>query len=214
MSENPELDRSTYELSKAYLKEALKHMMAAGRSIRDLSEFALEKFGDDFLPYVEQFYRDVRDGRIAISDIGASARAAILGLHVSAEERESMIREAAYYRSEKRGLGGEYSLDDWLWAEKQIDEKLARNVGLVVRGSKGVSSITAVAEKGLTNVRDAVITWVERKSPGTTEPKKAHGRIRTTEKPPGGEQQKSRKKEKSGRKTVSAKQDAARKRSP
>ena len=36
-------------------------------------------------------------------------------------EREIMIREAAYYRFEKRGHVHGYDLDDWLAAEFEID---------------------------------------------------------------------------------------------
>ena len=45
---------------------------------------------------------------------------------VSAEERRSMIAEAAYYLAERRDFKGEDSASDWLAAEAEIDNKLAK----------------------------------------------------------------------------------------
>ena len=45
---------------------------------------------------------------------------------VSAEERYSMIAEAAYYRAEQRGFQVAGPVTDWLAAEKEIDERLAK----------------------------------------------------------------------------------------
>lgn len=46
---------------------------------------------------------------------------------VSAEERYSMIAEAAYYRAEQRGFQDEGPVADWLAAEKEIDKRLAKS---------------------------------------------------------------------------------------
>jgi hypothetical protein len=35
-----------------------------------------------------------------------------------------MIREAAYFKAEKRGFAPGHELDDWLEAEEEIDNKL------------------------------------------------------------------------------------------
>jgi hypothetical protein len=35
-----------------------------------------------------------------------------------------MIREAAYFKAEKRGFAPGHELDDWLEAEEEIDKKL------------------------------------------------------------------------------------------
>ncbi len=43
---------------------------------------------------------------------------------VSAEERQRMIAEAAYFRALARGFAGGDALDDWLAAEQQIDGAL------------------------------------------------------------------------------------------
>lgn len=43
----------------------------------------------------------------------------------SAESRQAMIAEAAYFIAEQRGFGSGRELEDWLLAEKQIDAVLA-----------------------------------------------------------------------------------------
>ena len=44
----------------------------------------------------------------------------------SRKSRLAMITEAAYYRAEKRGFQSGNPVEDWLAAEKEIDEKLAK----------------------------------------------------------------------------------------
>jgi DUF2934 family protein len=41
------------------------------------------------------------------------------------ETREARIAEAAYWRAERRGFSAGQELDDWLAAEKEVDEDLA-----------------------------------------------------------------------------------------
>lgn len=45
---------------------------------------------------------------------------------ISAEERQRMIAEAAYFRAQQRGFTGGDPLADWLAAEEEIDRRLAR----------------------------------------------------------------------------------------
>ena len=45
---------------------------------------------------------------------------------VSSEQRLAMIREAAYYKAEKRGFTGGNDAQDWADAEREIDELLAK----------------------------------------------------------------------------------------
>jgi hypothetical protein len=40
------------------------------------------------------------------------------------EARRRMIREAAYFKAEKRGFAPGHELDDWLEAEEEIDNRL------------------------------------------------------------------------------------------
>lgn len=39
------------------------------------------------------------------------------------ESREARIAEAAYWRAERRGFQSGHELDDWLQAEKEIDDR-------------------------------------------------------------------------------------------
>ena len=42
----------------------------------------------------------------------------------AAERRQSMIREAAYFRAQRRGFVGGNAVDDWLEAEAEVDHML------------------------------------------------------------------------------------------
>ena len=42
----------------------------------------------------------------------------------SPEERRRMIAEAAYFRAEKRGFAGGDPVEDWIVAERRVDEAL------------------------------------------------------------------------------------------
>jgi len=42
------------------------------------------------------------------------------------ESREARIAEAAYWRAERRGFTAGQELDDWLAAEREVDEDLAK----------------------------------------------------------------------------------------
>jgi hypothetical protein len=179
MANRPKIDNKTYESSKRYLIEAMKQMAEAGHRIQDLSDFVLEKFGDEFLPYLERFYRDIREGNVRLSGIKQSVITSFLGPGITAgereRERERMIRETAYLRAEQRGFGAGSPDDDWLYAERQIDEQLARHIGLVAKGRKKASSVTEAAEKELASVKNAVESWLESRrktSPEATAAKK------------------------------------------
>ncbi|MBI3898889.1 MAG: DUF2934 domain-containing protein [Gammaproteobacteria bacterium] len=43
---------------------------------------------------------------------------------ITAEKRRALIAEIAYFRAEARGFAGGDATDDWLQAERQVDEKL------------------------------------------------------------------------------------------
>lgn len=40
---------------------------------------------------------------------------------VTPTEREQMVAVAAYYRAEQRGFSSGKEVEDWLWAEKEIE---------------------------------------------------------------------------------------------
>lgn len=50
-----------------------------------------------------------------------SYAAATAGSNISAEERQRMIQEAAYYHYVQRGFANGHDLDDWLAAEAELD---------------------------------------------------------------------------------------------
>lgn len=43
------------------------------------------------------------------------------------EERRKMVAEAAYYRAQRRDFASGDELNDWLEAEKEIDQQLANS---------------------------------------------------------------------------------------
>jgi hypothetical protein len=158
-------DSTTYEVAKTHLKAAFEHSIAAGRDVWELTEFAFEKFGDSFGPYLHQFFRDVGEGRIKIHDLTESAKASLVGGHVTAEERESMIREAAYLRAEQRGFVNGSPEEDWLLAEQEVDERLMRQSGLIGKGRRALSSAATWTEQELASFEDMVTHWLEEKPP-------------------------------------------------
>jgi hypothetical protein len=56
-----------------------------------------------------------------------------------------MIAEAAYYLAQKRGFGGEHSLDDWLAAEQQVRQ--------VISPTRGASALKAGEKAAQTGKR-------------------------------------------------------------
>lgn len=48
-------------------------------------------------------------------------------LQAELEEYREMIAEAAYVKAEQRGFKGGHELEDWLAAEKEISDFLARS---------------------------------------------------------------------------------------
>jgi hypothetical protein len=161
MTQDSRHDQASYERAKPYFKSALEHLLAAGGSVRDLTEFALERFGDRVLPHLRHFLDELRDEKVAISGLTESARQRLLGVHVSAEQRWQMIRDAAYFRAERRGFASGFEEDDWLAAEREIDAKLAEQTGLVERGKKKAASIGRVAEQELDDLRETVAKWMK-----------------------------------------------------
>jgi hypothetical protein len=168
MYEQHRLDESTYDASRVYLRTALEHMLEAGRSVRELSEFALDKFGADFLPYLRQFLHEVGHGRINVSGLSGKARAALGGHSVNSEQRECMIREAAYLRAEARGFCGGSPEQDWLEAEHEVDLRLAQGPGLVVSGGRALAAAVKTMEQELAGSGDVVARWLGDRTPAGT----------------------------------------------
>jgi hypothetical protein len=161
MPESNQVDKPTYESAREYLKDALEHILAAGRSAREFGEFALDKFGDTFVPYMHAFSDDISQGRIKVKGLGKTAKETVFGRHVTREEREDLIREAAYLRAESRGFIGGSPEEDWCEAEREIDQRLAQETGLVEKGRETVTSATSVVERELGDLKQVVSGWLK-----------------------------------------------------
>lgn len=46
-----------------------------------------------------------------------------------AERREARIRERAYFRAEQRGFASGHAIEDWLEAEREVDEAASQPSG-------------------------------------------------------------------------------------
>jgi len=161
MSKDTKSDKARYQVVETYLKSAFEHMLAAGRSAREFNEFTLEKFGEQFRPYLRKFLADVGEGRVKVKGMTKAAKASLLGAHVTPQERIELIRIAAYVRAERRGFFGGSPEQDWLEAEREIDAQLSQDVGLVGKGQKALSSATALIEKEFDSIKDSIATWLE-----------------------------------------------------
>lgn len=60
----------------------------------------------------------------AISDRQTVVVAVRKGFDPARSDREEWIRVAAYFEAERRGFAPGHELDDWLAAEREIDETL------------------------------------------------------------------------------------------
>jgi hypothetical protein len=161
MAKGEKIDVSTYETARGYLKSALEQMIGAGRSVKEFGEFALDKFGDTFIPYLNQFSQDIKNGSIKIKGLGESAKTTLFGRHVTLEERERMIREASYLRAEQRGFATGHEQEDWYEAEREVDQRLAQETGLVEKGRKALNSVSTTIEEEVDDIKQVVTGWLE-----------------------------------------------------
>jgi len=164
MPDQNSFNARAYENVKTHLKGSLEQMIAAGHDVREYSEFVLEKFDETYIPHLRQFLSDVSKGEIEIKGLTKAAKARIMGHHVSVEEREAMIHEAAYYLAEKRGFNGGNEAEDWAAAERQVDTQLAREAGLIDKSRKLFEATVAGAEKELSNIMMILQAWLDEKN--------------------------------------------------
>jgi hypothetical protein len=148
------------EPTRDYLKSALEHMLAAGRSVSDMVEFSLERFGDRVIPDVQAFLHQVQRGEIKVKGLSRSAREALFGMKLTPEERATLIREAAYRKAERRGFSGGSPEQDWLEAEREVDALIAREVGLVPRGREAFAELGGAVERELGDLGRQVSDWL------------------------------------------------------
>jgi hypothetical protein len=161
MKDEKQSPKSGYDAIRQYLKVSLEMMIAGGRNIREFTNFALEKFGDNFYPYLHEFYEDIRKGRIRIKGLTETARMTLFGHHISPAEREERIRRAAYARAEERGFQEGSEIEDWYSAEKQVDEQLEKEAGLIDKGYDVISTATTIVDKEFENLKNIVKKWLK-----------------------------------------------------
>ena len=67
-----------------------------------------------------------KTGKAAKASKGQSKESRLTpGVTVSAEQRQEMVREAAYFRAQARGFASGHEEADWLDAEADVQELLA-----------------------------------------------------------------------------------------
>jgi len=162
-TETPSSETTSYESVRSYLQAALEHLLAAGRSAHELVDFAVDKFGHSVVPYLTRFQQEIREGQVTVKNLADSARTAVFGVQVTDEQREQMVREAAYYRAERRGFAGGGSAEDWAVAEKEIDALLEKQAGVIGRARKALSAAVSIAEQEVNQAKDAVTAWIASK---------------------------------------------------
>ncbi|MFO8153334.1 DUF2934 domain-containing protein [Thioalkalivibrio sp.] len=159
----------SYESVRPFLKASLEQIISAGRGVRDMAEFSAERLGDKALPLVNRFLAEVRSGQVKIKGLTDSVHQSLFDGRPSPEERERLIREAAYLRAEQRGFVGGSPEEDWVEAEREIDERLAAQEGLIARGRHAIESGAVAAESGAEATYGLVRQWLAGREQRTEE---------------------------------------------
>jgi Protein of unknown function (DUF2934) len=95
-----------------------------------------------------------------ISGVTESTKDAIFIAGITAAERERRVREAAYFRAERRGFVGGSAEQDWIDAEREIDLQMAEQ-SWIVEHRRETSPLDRVIE------REQDIAPTRTASPGT-----------------------------------------------
>jgi hypothetical protein len=155
---------SSDDITRAYLKSALENMLAAGRSVHELVEFSLERFGDGLIPDLKGFLGQVQSGEIKIKGLPEGAREALFGMRMTPQEREDLVRLTAYVRAERRGFVGGSPEEDWQASEREVDDMLAAKIGLVSQGRRALSDVSVAIEREVGDIKSAVTSWLEQRA--------------------------------------------------
>jgi hypothetical protein len=158
------IDEEMYQATRPHLKEALERTIGLGRSVRDWGEFCLEKFGGTVAPYLKRLLDEVQQHAVKIDGWSESTKQTIFGAQVAPEERDRRVREAAYFRAERRGFVGGAPEQDWIEAEREIDRQIAEQSGIVEKGCEAVMSLSELAVKGFDHTKDALSGWMGHRS--------------------------------------------------
>ncbi len=161
----PVVDENTYEAARPHLKAALEYTLVTGRSVRDFGEFCLDRFGSTIVPYVKRFLIDVREQRVTIDGLGDSAKHALFGTVLTADERERRIRERAYLRAERRGFVNGSAEEDWTASEREVDREIAQQTGLLGRARGAALSLGELVQHGFEGMKSTMDHWLQRRPP-------------------------------------------------
>src|SRR3569832_1240197 len=104
MTDDMQKDRACDETPKGYFRPALEQVLEPGRDLRSFAEFAAKKFGDTVTPFMLVFLDDLREGRVDVRGLSGSAKTILFVHLVDTAQRAEMIRTAAYFRAERRGI--------------------------------------------------------------------------------------------------------------
>jgi hypothetical protein len=159
-----EFDEEMYRAARPHLKEALECTLMLGRSAHDWGEFCLENFGDAVTPYLKRFLDDLEPHTLKIERRSESTWQSSFGAEVTPDERERRVREAAFFRAERRGFVGGSPEQDWIAAEIDIDLQIAEQTGIFDQGCEVAPSLGELALKGFDSIGDPLRTWMARRS--------------------------------------------------
>jgi hypothetical protein len=158
-------DEEMYQAARPHLRDALEYTIALGRSAHDWGEFCLEKFGVAVTPYLKRFIAEVEPYTLKIERWSDCTKQIFLGAEMNPDERDRRVREAAYFRAERRGFVGGSPEQDWMEAEHEIDEQIAAQMGVIEKAREAVSSLGELALKGFECIKDTLKAWMARRSP-------------------------------------------------
>ena len=153
---------TSHESARAYLKASLEHVIAAGHNVSEFRDYVVDKFGDEIIPQLHHFLSDVRLGKLEIKGLSQSAKEAALGHPYSDNEREAMIKQAAYFIAEKHGFDGN-DKRDWELAAQQIDDRIAAEVNLVGKSKMALKSSAPSIEEEYNDIKRVVTNWLQAK---------------------------------------------------
>jgi hypothetical protein len=84
-----------------------------------------------------------------ISGMTESTNEAIFIAGIAVAERERRVREAAYFRAERRGFVGGSAEQDWIDAEREIDLQIAEQSWIVEHRREAALPLDHVIEREL-----------------------------------------------------------------
>ena len=157
-------DEELYQAARPHLKDALEYTIALGRSAHDWGEFCLEKFGVTVTPYLKRFIAEVEPHTLKIERWSEHAKETIFGVEMTCDERDRRIREAAYFRAERRGFVGGSPDQDWIEAEHEINGQIGEQIGVVARAREAVSSLGELALKGFECTKGTLKAWMAQRT--------------------------------------------------